>query len=127
MLVYFISVASVIAAGVATYFATTFKKERDDLKVKFEQAKNYADSTTKANTTLTYNVRTLTANLQTAEKNLQTAEKQIVDLKSVVESYAAAAANVKQPVVEAKQPTAPAPAMKAKKAGPGRPSKKVVA
>lgn len=115
MLIYFVSVASILAAGVSTYFALKLKGERDQLKIKFDQASKYADETAKANIGLSSKVTSLNASLQTSEKR-------VAELTAVADSLAANA----KPAVEQKQ-TLSAPSINAKKAGRGRPAKKAVA
>lgn len=110
MLIYFISAASIIAAGVATYFAFKLKEERNTLKVKFDQASSYADVTAKNNLNLSSTIRSL-------ESDLRTSEKRVAELTAIADSLSAANATMKSA-------PATAPAMSAKKAGRGRPAKK---
>ena len=112
MLVVFVSVAAVLAVGTATFFAYKFKQERDNLNFKFKQAQEYADSTAKANTVLASANRTLSTEIVNAKERLTQQTKVIADLKNSQTT---------------KVVSTPAPTINAKKAKPGRPSKKAVA
>lgn len=116
MLIYFVSVASIIAAGVATYFALKLKEERNTLMIKFEQSSKYADDTAKTNLSLS-------RDLSNATTKLAHSEKRVAELTALADSVTA---NVVKPVAEVKQ-TPSSPTIDAKKAGRGRPAKKAVA
>ena len=111
MLVVFVSVAAVLAVT-ATFFAYEFKQERDNLNFKFKQAQEYADSTAKANSVLASANRTLSNEIINAKERLTQQTKVIADLKNSQTT---------------KVVSTPAPTINAKKAKPGRPSKKAVA
>jgi len=112
MLVVSISVAAVLAIGVTAYFAYKFKDERDTIQVKFNQAQSYADSTARHNTTLVAANRTLSSEVIVAKDRVAELTKQLEEFNNA--KTAAKAANT---IVSA-------PAMTAKKAGRGRPTKK---
>jgi hypothetical protein len=115
MLVVSISVAAVLSIGVSIYFAVVFKQQRDTLDVKFKQAQAYADSTAKANITLTSANRIVGSEIISAKERIEELTKQ---LNEALSSNNAKSADLPKPS---------APSINAKKAGRGRPAKKAVA
>lgn len=103
MLVVSLSVAAVLAIGVSTYLAVTYKAQVDTLKVKFEQAQFYADQTASTNSSLRSINKTITNELVLAKAQIEALNK-----------------SSKQPINAPKA----APTNNAKKSGRGRPSKK---